>query len=165
MERVKNCSEMAGLEACETGGRQYYSVISGMALTRISMTIPLALLKAADRRAKALRRSRSWVIVEALREFLGEQGSQGSQGREGSQGAAVREVVGHPYAAAAEIAEGRRGRLRAELALPPAERLRRGWELGQLGRERQPRGRRVQVIAFEHYEDYYEWKKGRLIGR
>jgi predicted transcriptional regulator len=139
-----------------------------MALTRISMTIPAALLKAADRRAKALRRSRSWVIVEALREFLGEQGSKGSQvshGREGSQGAAVREAVEHPYAAAAEIAEGRRGRLRAELTLPPAERLRRGWELGQLGRERQPRGRRAQVIAFENYEDYYEWKKGRLIGR
>ena len=41
-----------------------------MALSRISITLPRDVLAAADRRARALDRSRSWLIVEALRAYL-----------------------------------------------------------------------------------------------
>ncbi len=41
-----------------------------MALARITVTIPAAVLKEADRRARALDRSRSWVVAEALRRFV-----------------------------------------------------------------------------------------------
>jgi hypothetical protein len=50
------------------------------------------------------------------------------------------------------------------LALSPSERLRRAEELGSLARQAQGRGRRQQAIGFESYEDFYEWKKRRLIG-
>jgi hypothetical protein len=132
-----------------------------MALTRISMTIPRSLVKAADRLARALGRSRSWVIAAALREYL--EGSGMGPGEAAPKGV-VREPLVQPYDGTMEVAEARRRRLRAELALTPGERLRRAWELGYLGRRRQPRGRREQVITFESYEDFYEWKKSRLIG-
>jgi hypothetical protein len=68
-----------------------------------------------------------------------------------------------PVNAAAEVAESRRRRLRAELALAPVERLRRAEEIAQLG-EIAPRPRiGAQIVAFDSYEDYYEWKRNRLI--
>ena len=41
-----------------------------MALKRISITLPKDVLEAADRRARALDRSRSWLIVAAVRAYL-----------------------------------------------------------------------------------------------
>ena len=41
-----------------------------MALKRISITLPKDVLDAADKRARALDRSRSWVIVEAIRAYV-----------------------------------------------------------------------------------------------
>jgi len=66
--------------------------------------------------------------------------------------------------AAAEVAEARRRRLRAEAALPPEERLRRAEQLGRLARAVQARRPRSVIIIFESYEDFYEWRKTRLIG-
>ena len=131
-----------------------------MAVTyvRTSITLPPELVDAADRRARELDRSRSWVIAEALRRYVAEPGS-GVVAHPGR----VNEPSAHPYAAS-EVAEARRRHLAAELALPPAERLRRAEELGNLARQAQKRGRRHQVIGFDSYEDYYEWKKGQLIG-
>lgn len=129
-----------------------------MTLTRISITIPRDLVRAADKRAKELDRSRSWVLVEALRTYLAPR-----------RAAAVREPAPPPYAAvpvdaASEIAAARRLRLKAELELSPEERVRRAEELGRLGRARQRRGSRAQIIGFDTYEDFYEWKRARLIG-
>ena len=128
-----------------------------MPLERISITIPKDVLEAADRRAGELDRSRSWVVVDALRRYLGSVGA----GR--SEGQPVREVAPILYVAG-EVAEARLRHLRAELALSPSERLRRAEELGSLARQAQSRGRRQQAIGFESYEDFYEWKKRRLIG-
>ncbi len=134
-----------------------------MPLTRISITVPKDLVTAADRRARELDRSRSWVVAEALRAWL--------RGRE--RPPSVREPEPVAYAArppetpvnvAAEVAAARRRHLAAELALPPAERLRRAEELARLARAARPRGRRAQVIGFDSYEDFYEWKKARLVG-
>lgn len=119
-------------------------------LVRITITLPEDLLAAADARAKRVDRSRSWVVVEALRDGLT------------SGATAVREPVAAD--AAREVADARRRHLATDLRLPPAERLQRAEELGRLARAAQRRGSRQQVIAFDSYEDYYEWRKTRLVG-
>ena len=132
---------------------------------RITITIPEDLVRQADAIAEQLGRSRSWVLAEALRAYLGEAPS-----RVVSEAAIQPYLplrVGHtaptPVDAAVEVAESRRRRLRAELALPPIERLRRAEEIAQLG-ERAPHPRTgAQIVAFDSYEDYYEWKRNRLI--
>ena len=131
-----------------------------MALARISVTVPRSLVAAADRRARELERSRSWVVAEALRRHL--QSDHADQSA-GPRPRAVREAAPHPYAGA-EVAEARRRHLAAELALSPAERLHRAEELGRLALQSQGRGRRQQIIGFDSYEDYYQWKRARLIG-
>ena len=129
-------------------------------LVRISITLPQDVLVAADREAERLDRSRSWVVAEAVRRHVAE--------REAGSGKRVSEPDAPAYAEA-EVAEARRRHLATELALPPAERLRRAEELARLAREARRasggrRGRRHQVIGFDSYEDYYEWKKGRRVG-
>jgi len=122
-----------------------------MAITRISMTLPREVLEAADRRARALDRSRSWVIVAALRAHLAALPAQ------------VGEPAAPPYGAS-EVAEARRRHLVADLQRSPAERLRRAEELTRLARQTRPRRPRQQVIGFDSYEDFYEWKKARRAG-
>ncbi|HKC48000.1 MAG TPA: ribbon-helix-helix protein, CopG family [Gemmatimonadales bacterium] len=119
-------------------------------LVRITITLPKDLLDAADTRARRLDRSRSWVVAESLRQLV----------------SGIAGVVREPAVAygAREVAEARRFHAASDLRLSPAERLRRAEELGRLGRTAQRRARRQQVIAFDSYEDYYEWKKARLVG-
>lgn len=133
-----------------------------MAITRISITIPASLVSALDRRARDLDRSRSWVVAEAVRQFLDLARTTGSTAQ---PPAAVREPVTPPYAAT-DVAEARRRHLQSDVTLPPAERLRRAEELGRLARQAQRwrKGARHQVIGFDSYEDYYQWKKARLVG-
>jgi len=130
--------------------------------SRITITIPADLIQAADTKAQSLSRSRSWVLVEALREYLAAPRSDHGVG----------EPVAHPYAAsraaptvdaAAEVAASRQRRLRAEARLPELERLRRAEELAQLGRRTDHAGASAQIVGFDTYEDYYEWKRNRLI--
>jgi hypothetical protein len=125
-------------------------------IARISITLPQELVAAADRRARQLDRSRSWVVAEALRTALA-----GSSPPAPSQ---VREPA--PVYAAVAVAEARQRHLTVDLALSPEERVRRAEELSRLAKlaRRAPTGRRQQVIGFETYEDYYEWKKARLAG-
>lgn len=126
-----------------------------MALARISITLPRDLVAAADRRARELDRSRSWVVAEAVRDYLGRPGG------------AVRELnvdYGAPVDAAREVAEARRRHLLADLKLEPAERLRRAEELVRLAWKVHGRRRRPQVIGFDSYEDFYVWKKAHRAG-
>jgi len=127
-----------------------------MVYARTSITLPNALLAAVDRRAKALDRPRSWVIAEAVRQWLDSAPAPVGQ-------SSVREPPADPYGAA-EVADARRRHLVAELRLTPAERLRRAEGLGRLARTHQRRSQRVQIIGFDTYEDYYEWKKARRVG-
>ena len=129
-----------------------------MALTRISITIPRSLVAALDRKAKELDRSRSWVIAEAARRFV-----ESAAPAALAPATAVHEAEPPAYAAS-EVAAARQRRLEAELALSPGERLRRAFDLGRLARARHGRGVRHQVIGFDSYEDYYQWKKARLAG-
>ena len=124
-----------------------------MTLTRISITLPHDLLAAADKRAKALDRSRSRVLVEALRAYLAGAPRAGA-GREPAL----------PAYAAQEVADARHRHLVHDLQLSPAERLHRTEELTRLARQMRRRPGRHQVVAFDSYEDFYEWKKAKRAG-
>ncbi len=118
-----------------------------MSFDRISITLPRDVLQSADRRARALDRSRSWVIAEALRAYAG------------------RPAAAAPPAATAAVAEARRQHLATDLARSPAERLRRTEDLTRLARQRRPRrGTRRQIIGFDSYEDFHEWKQANRAG-
>jgi predicted transcriptional regulator len=124
-----------------------------MAFKRISITLPKDVLEAADRRARALDRSRSWVIVEAIRAYV----AAPARSR-------VREADAPAYGVE-EVADARRRHLVADLKRSPAERLRRVEDLVRVARQVRPkRARREQVIGFYSYEDFYEWKKARRSG-
>ncbi|MDH4042993.1 MAG: hypothetical protein OEW06_00900 [Gemmatimonadota bacterium] len=120
------------------------------------MTLPKAVLAAADRRAKELDRSRSWVIAEALR-----QSEAGMAPAPPSR--VVRERAASPYGVR-EVAEARQRHLIADLRRTPAERLRRATDLARLARAGRRSGPRAQIIGFDSYEDFYEWKKARRAG-
>ena len=124
-----------------------------MAHARISITLPKDVLVAADKRARQVDRSRSWLIVEAIRAYLAAPAS-----------AAVREPDAPAYAVR-EVAAARRQHLLADLKRSPAERLRRVEDLVRVARQVRPRRpSRQQVIGFDSYEDFYEWKRARLAG-
>jgi metal-responsive CopG/Arc/MetJ family transcriptional regulator len=119
-------------------------------LVRITITLPRDVLDAADREAKRLDRSRSRVVAEALRRYVGTP-------------LAVREPV-TIVDAAAEVAEARRRHLSSDLTLSPTERLRRAEELAQVARHVRGRRARRQIIAFDSYEDFDRWKKAQRAG-
>lgn len=98
-------------------------------------------------------------MAEALRAHLQQESAASPSGPAG----AVAEAPPAVYAVA-EVAAARRERLRAEATLPLEERLRRAEELGRLARAAQARRPRSVIIIFESYEDFYEWRKSRLIG-
>ncbi len=125
-----------------------------MPLSRISITLPQDVVAAADRRAAELVRSRSWVVVEALRAYLGKQ----------AVGTWKVAEPGPPPYEVRQIAETRRHHLESDLSLLPAERLHRAEELGRLARRAKGKSRRHQIIGFDSYEDFHEWKKGRRAG-
>jgi hypothetical protein len=127
-------------------------------IARISMTLPADLLRQTDQEAKRLGRSRSWVIAEALRRM---------QAGTGAAPGLVREATtASPYLAVHEEMEvARDRRLRAALALSPAERLRQASELLRLARAVRPARSRTQVIAFDTFEDYWLWKRAHRAAR
>ena len=117
-----------------------------MAYARIAITLPKDVLAATDRRAKESDRSRSRVIVDALRAYLADP-------------AVVRETV--PADGTDAIGSARRAQLERDLARTPAERLAAAEELARLALGARPRAARArqQIIGFDSYEDFYEWKK------
>lgn len=119
---------------------------------RIAITLPQGVLAAADRLARRLDRSRSWVIAEAVRQFAGS--------FEDSP-AGVREQAWSPYATS--LAEAARMRqLKTQAALTPEECLRRAEELLQLAPPRQGSPLK-QVIGFGSWEDFAYWKASRRV--
>src|SRR5688500_7117331 len=121
-----------------------------MAYARIAITLPKDVLASLDRRAKDLDRSRSGLIVDAIRAYLAIPVSVPS---------AVREQFAPAYGAD-PFGRARRDQLERDLAKSPAERLQWIEEAAQLARQvRPPRGRRNQIIAFDSFEDFWEWKR------
>jgi hypothetical protein len=120
-----------------------------MPLTRISITLPRDVLAAADRRARSLDRSRSWLIVEAIRAYLAGSPSQ------------VREPAATPYGVTSPgLGPLRLAQLESDLRLTPERRVRAAEETARLGEQvRGFRGRLDRVLSFDRYEDYVDWKR------
>jgi predicted transcriptional regulator len=112
---------------------------------RISITLPREVLAAADSQAKALDRSRSWIIAEAIRSYRSTPQNQ---------------IAVPP--GAAEVGAARRQHLLADLKRTPEERLRRAAELLSLAPASRA-GRRAQIIGFDSDEDFAAWKKARRV--
>jgi hypothetical protein len=130
-----------------------------MPYARIAITLPKHLVAAADRRARELDRSRSRVIAEALRAYLTAPAAPPAPPATPSQ---VREAVRPAYGSDA-VGSARRAQLERDLARTPAERLRIAEEATRTARALRPaRGCRHQIIGFDSYQDFYEWKKSQL---
>ena len=115
-----------------------------MALSRISITIPEELILDADRKAGALDRSRSWVLVEALRQYLAPRVNS------------VREPEAR-YAVG--LGPSRTAQLEADLQLTPEERVCAAERTLLVDEARGRPPTRDRLLTFDRYEDYLEWKR------
>jgi ribbon-helix-helix CopG family protein len=123
-------------------------------IARISITIPSDLLKAADRLAREQDRSRSWVLGEGVRRMTSDANIAAAPG-----------PVLDPYAGFEDELEAERlGRLAADLAMTPEERLARAEEMTRVARIGRPARNRAQVIGFDSHEEYDRWKATRVGG-
>jgi hypothetical protein len=120
----------------------------------ISITIPRDVLRAADRRARELDRSRSWLLVEALREYLARPAEVAAPA-----GGVVREPAASPYAARPGLGASRQAQLEADLALTPEERVREAERTAREGALARERGGARRLLQFDRYDDYLQWKR------
>jgi hypothetical protein len=123
-----------------------------MALARISITIPRPLLAEADRAATKLDRSRSWLVTEAVRQYL-EQGED-----DAGTGHAVREVTREPHYRLGP-GEYRLAQLEADLRLTPEDRVREAEATASLTQAPHRESDWQGVLVFEQYEDYLAWTR------
>ncbi len=121
-----------------------------MPYARIAITLPKDVLSALDKRAQQLDQSRSRAIVAAIRASLS-----------APFAAVVRAAV--PAYGPDAVGAARRAQLERDLTRTPAERLAAAEQLARLARTAHPRSPagkpRQQIIGFDSYEDFYEWKK------
>ena len=126
-----------------------------MARARISITIPKSLLEAADRKAKELDRSRSWVISDALRNTLVAASAQSVAGKPVDQ---VHEPVRVYSPRSIEgLGPYRLNQLQADLDLTPTERVREAEKTGRVGSLREGKSYGNRIITFDRFEDYLDW--------
>ena len=118
-------------------------------LDRVTVTVPADLVKKADALARRERRSRSWVVTEALAGYL----------REGKPPARVAEPATTPYTTRPGLGEQRLAQLKSDLLLSPEERVREAEELAETAQLAHPRPRYRQVVLFDSLEDFFAWKK------
>src|SRR3989442_14342434 len=120
-----------------------------MAPTRISAPVPCGWLAAADRRGRARDRSRSWLIVDAIRASVA-----GAQSK-------VPEPAATPYGVTSPgLGPLRLAQLESDLRLTPERRIRAADDTTRLGeRLRGTRGRPHRILSFDRYEDYVDWKR------
>jgi predicted transcriptional regulator len=124
-----------------------------MPLKRITITIPDPLLTAADERSRTLERSRSWVLVDALRRYLAEE--------TGEQTPAVAEGAPTSYGdrRAAGLGPYRLAQLESDLGLPVLDRVRESELAARVTELRTTPTRSQRVLTFDRYEDFLEWER------
>ena len=123
------------------------------AFARISITLPRPVLAAADKLAKRLDRSRSWVISEAVRRL-------GDEPANPAPATTVHEPAILPSGQVrARLGEFRLEQLRADLSLTPEARVRAAEDTERTSRLIRPStgGQRLQF--FDRFEDYLDWKQ------
>jgi hypothetical protein len=144
---------------------------------RVTVTIPTDVLRAADGLARRLDRSRSWVVADALRRYAGSQppataasssGAVRERGVPYGAGVGFRGVIDPPAAYGADtrgagLGEQRLAQLEADLQLTPEQRVHEAEESVELAFRLHPRPRAGQVLAFERYEDFLEWRERDLL--
>lgn len=124
-----------------------------MTLARISITIPRQLVADLDHLAPKLDRSRSWLVADAVRQYLARWEDDGGTSN------AVREVTPGSYPKHGP-GDYRIAQLEADLKLTPEERVREAEataSLTEAGRRRD--GDWQGVLVFESYEDYLAWER------
>ena len=108
---------------------------------RIAITIPEHDLAAADALARDRDRSRSWIISEAVRQYVAQPA---------------------PIAHRPGLGALRHAQLVADLRLSPEERVRTAESTARAVPSRRSPGatpHAPRVIGFERYEDYLAWKR------
>jgi predicted transcriptional regulator len=118
-----------------------------MPLSRVTITISPELLDEADRRAHDLGRSRSWVLGEALGQYL----------RPGLDGSAPPREGTATYHTG--LGASRRAQLEADLGLTPEERVVIAEQTAVIAGLRGRRPKRDQVISFDRYEAFLDWRE------
>ena len=121
-------------------------------LGRITITLPQRLVDEADTRARREKRSRSWVLAEALRCFLAEKPAP-----------VVREPATPPYVVRPGLGEQRLAQFESDLALTPEQRVREAEQSTEAAFRIHRVPRAPLVLAFERYEDYLDWKRRDLL--
>lgn len=119
---------------------QYDRIILDM--IRITATIPEELVAGADALAGRLDRSRSWIISDALRSYVGVTVSG--------------EVETAPETPRG-LGESRLAQLSADLRLTPEARVKVAELTLREARERPGAGHRL--VLFDSFDDYLEWKR------
>jgi predicted transcriptional regulator len=131
--------------------------------SRVAITLPTVDLEAADRIARSQDRSRSWVVAEAVRRyavFLETESASESAVEDRTTAVAVsgatpsRELATHRPG----LGRARLDQLRLDLKLTPEERIRAAEETLRLSRRRGARQPR-QLLQFDRFEDYLDWKR------
>lgn len=130
-----------------------------MPKTRVTITIPEELLAAADRRARELDRSRSWVIADTLQRGLS------PRPLSESRPSMVREPTAPTAGYEAGLGPLRLAQLEADLRLTPTERVRAAERTARTGKPTTRRGPSKRVLVFDRYEDYLEWDRRERILR
>lgn len=128
-----------------------------MALTRITITLAPALVRAADRRARELGRSRSWVLAEALRLSLGN--ARTVRDAEVRGGGVRERAPAYESAALDKLGAYRREQLEADLALTPEQRVREAEETLRVAQVTGSPSLGHRLLFFDRYEDYLEWER------
>jgi len=119
---------------------------------RISITLPREILAAADRQARTLDRSRSWLVAEALRRYL--EDSAGPAAKPPRSGGAVREVHPPPYrVVSGGLGDYRLQQLKADLALTPEQRVLGAERTARVAEQARPGSKGQRVLQFDRYED------------
>ncbi len=115
---------------------------------RVAITLPAQDLAAADRLARAHDRSRSWIVAEAIRRF--------AAASETGETPPATDTLLQPSG----LGTSRLAQLTRDLSLTPEARVREAEETLRLTELRQP-SRAHQVVTFDKYEDYLQWKRSR----
>ena len=125
------------------------------AFARISITLPARVLATADKLAKRLDRSRSWVVAEAIRRFGGD-----PTAGDVAPATGVGETRTPPYGARGSgLGDSRLAQLQTDLKLTAEQRVRAAEDTQRTGEliGGSPNVQRLQF--FDRYEDYLDWKR------
>ena len=130
-------------------------------IARVTVTVPKDVLKAADRLAARLNRSRSWVVSEALRRYAVEEA--GASVEPQARQVSVRERLTPTYVGGTGLDSQRLAQLEADLQLTPEQRVREAQDTLDLAIRLHRPPRAAQVLAFETYEDFLDWRERDLL--